>query len=56
MMDNDTDLLTPATTDASELLPHSPPQALAASSVGPSTATTPLGSAEPEVDLSSDIY
>ena len=39
-MDNDNGLLTPATTAVSDLVPHSPPQALTASS------------ADPEVDLS----
>ena len=34
-MDNDAGLLTPATTDVSNLVPHSPPQALTASSADP---------------------
>ena len=43
-MDNDAGLLTPATTAVSDLVPHSPPQALTASSADPEADLTPVAS------------
>jgi len=43
-MDNDAGLLTPATTAVSDLVPHSSPQALTASSADPEVDLTPVAS------------
>ena len=43
-MDNDTGLLTPATTAVSDLVPHSLPKALTASSAEPEADLTPVAS------------